>query len=74
VTELPRWNDVDAMTLDQARLVRALRVDRGLTWRSIADECSGPGDDWAEGQVVGRMLCERASVLLGEDPNSHPWN
>lgn len=74
MTELPGWDNVGAMTIDQARLIRELRVSRGVIWRAVADECAGPDDDWAEGQVVGRLICERAAALLGEDPGHPPWN
>jgi hypothetical protein len=73
MTELPGWDDVDTMTVDQARLIRELRVSRGFTWRAVADECAGPEDDWAEGLVVGQLMCERAAALLGEDPGRALW-
>ena len=74
MSELPGWDELGAMTAEQARLLREPRVDRGLTWRSVAEECAGADDDWAESHAVSRMLCERAARMLGEDPNSNPWN
>jgi hypothetical protein len=74
MTKLPGWHDINTMTIDQANAIRDIRGSRGFTWRAVGEACAGPDDDWAEGQVVGRLICERAAALLGEDPNRNPWN
>ena len=67
---IERW-----MKLEHAHIVRRLRVDEELTWRGVAGECSTAwATDWDENQIVGMFLCEVAAELLGEDPETEPWN
>jgi hypothetical protein len=61
----------------RAREVRALRVDDRGTWRYVGEECRarwsaevGSGD----AQSLGATLCHVAAELLGEDPDTEPWN
>ncbi len=80
-----RWHDVgemrraddgfDDLTDKQALWVRDLRVSRGLTWRMVAEETAlAWNGDWESEQFIGREICERAAVMLGEDPRGEPWN
>jgi hypothetical protein len=57
---------------DEARYVRALRVDQGLTWRGVGEAMSsrwsssvGSGDS----QSFGATICHVAAELLNEDPD-----
>lgn len=59
--------ELEAMTETQAREVRRLRVDEHGTWGYIGGRYGG-------GQILGRALCYRAAVVLGEDPHDEPWN
>ena len=84
MTELPQERfryelDVRALvvSLDVARAVRSLRIDRDLTWRSVEEEARlllgfqlGEGDP----QSVGFALCQVAAEVLGEDPEADPWS
>jgi hypothetical protein len=64
-----------SMSRSEADFVRSLRVERGMTWRSVADECAFAWDgDWDADQATGREICECAAALLGDDPNKDPWN
>jgi hypothetical protein len=68
-------DDFAAMTAEQAAYVRRLRVDRGYTWRAVAETCAIEwGGDWGSNQLAGMALCERAAAMLGEDANTEPWN
>jgi hypothetical protein len=65
------------MTRQHALFVRDLRVNKGYTWRMVADTCrdAWTGEwDWAADQTVGREICERAAAILGEDADRDPWN
>jgi hypothetical protein len=63
------------MRVEHAQVVRRLRVDEGRTWRGVAAECSRAWEtDWDGNQIVGMFLCEVAATLLGEDPETEPWN
>lgn len=65
------------MTLEQAGIVRMLRVDKGYSWRAIAQACYDLGwGKWSppSNQIMGMALCERAAQLLGEDYKKEPWN
>lgn len=55
------------MTLEMARAVRRLRCEDGCTWGRIGETAGG-------GQILGREMCYRAAVLLGENPHEEPWN
>ena len=45
-----------------------LRVQRGYTWRAIAEECGRAwGKSWDSRQDIGAALCGSASAYLGED-------
>jgi hypothetical protein len=78
------WKDVGdqlavAITVEQAAAARRLRVDRGGTWRFVAEEFytlfpDAPYGDLAGNQGVGMYLCRAAARRLGEDPNADPWN
>ena len=56
------------MNDDRALYVAELRVQRGYTWRAIAEDC---GRAWRNGwdarQDTGAALCSLASAHLGED-------
>jgi hypothetical protein len=71
-----RWEDgFEAMTLEQARWVREMRVEQGRTWSWIAEECAEAwGGDWESIQYAGREICLRAATLLGEDGVQEPWH
>ncbi len=62
------------MTVERAKEVRRLRVDSGLTWRSVAAAISEEWDMPSESQLLGVSLCERAAEHLGEDGRKPPWN
>ncbi len=65
------------MELWQARIVRILRVEKGCSWRAIAEVCHNLGwGKWSppSNQIMGMALCERAAQLLGEDYRKEPWN
>ena len=65
------------MTLGQAKAVRVLRVDKGYSWRAVAEACYELGwGKWSppSNQIMGMALCERAAQLLGEDYEKEPWN
>lgn len=79
------WDDLrqdlrERMTTEQASLVRQLRVDQELTWRGVAEDFYDAhpnelyGLDLRGNQGVGMDLCEAAATILGEDPESAPWN
>lgn len=56
------------MTDERALFVAELRVQRGYTWRAIAEECGRAwGKPWDARQDVGEALCSLASAFLGED-------
>ena len=77
-TELCRKN----MTMEQASIIRGLRVDEGYSWRAIAHVCHdlmrwGPNEYWdrvPSAQPMGMALCEVAADLLDEDGRQPPWN
>jgi hypothetical protein len=55
------------MNEDRALFVAELRVQRGYTWRSVADECGTAwGKGWGPRQDIGAVLCGLASTWLGE--------
>ena len=65
------------MELWQARIIRILRVEKGCSWRAIAEVCHNLGwGKWSppSNQIMGMALCERAAQLLGEDYEKEPWN
>lgn len=63
--------------IDEARFVRALRVDQDLTWRGVGEEM---GSRWStdvgkgDPQSLGATICHVAAELLDEDPDATPWN
>ena len=65
------------VTPEQAAFVRHLRVDLGYSWRAVAATCHL---EWRgtweppSNQIMGMILCERAALVFGEDPNAPPWN
>jgi hypothetical protein len=66
---------VAAMTVEQARWVRSMRVDEGRTWRWIAEEWSeAHSPDEVEWDFAsGRWICETAAGRLGENAALPPW-
>jgi hypothetical protein len=67
----------DGMTLEQAGVVRELRVEKGYSWRAVAQACYDYG--WGEwyppsNQIMGMAICERAAKFFGEDYMEEPWN
>ncbi len=60
----------------QAKVVRMLRVDKGYSWRAIAETCYRFGwGKWSppSNQIMGMALCKRAAQLLGENYEEAPW-
>lgn len=62
------------MTVERAQEVRRLRVDDGLTWRSVAAAVSEEWDNPTSSQLLGVSLCEVAAKCLDEDGRKEPWN
>jgi hypothetical protein len=63
------------MTPERAAFVRKLRVERGFTWRGVAEACSTAWEeDWGSNQLWGQDLCYAAAKVLGEDAGKAPWN
>ena len=65
------------MMLEQAKVVRMLRVDKGYSWRAVAEACYELGwGKWSppSNQILGMAVCQRAAELLGEDYEKEPWN
>lgn len=62
------------MTVARAKEVRRLRVDDGLTWRSVAAVVSEKWYYPTSSQLLGVSLCEVAAKCLGEDGRQEPWN
>ena len=65
------------MTLEQAKVVQMLRVDKGYSWRAVAEACYEL--EWGKwsppsNQILGMAVCQRAAELLGEDYEKEPWN
>lgn len=67
----------EAMTKEQANVVRKLRVEQRCSWRAVARTCYILGmGRWspASNQIMGMALCQRAAQILGEDYRMEPWN
>lgn len=65
------------MTLEQAKVVRKLRVEKGFSWRALAQACYDLGwGKWSppSNQIMGMAICERAAQLLNENYMEPPWN
>lgn len=65
------------MTLEQAKAVRKLRVERGFSWRAVAETCYKLGwGKWSppSNQIMGMALTERAAQFFGENYMEAPWN
>jgi hypothetical protein len=71
------------MAQEQADFIRELRVDKGYTWRSVAQTCSenklfeGGVYDWQppSNQLAGMALCERAAKFFKDEQYmKEPWN
>ncbi len=62
------------MTVDRAREVRNLRVDSGLSWRSVAAAVSENWETPSDSQLLGVSLCEVAARYFEEDGRKEPWN
>ncbi len=65
------------MTLTQAKAVRKLRVEKGYSWRAVAEACHKLGwGEWSppSNQIMGMALTERAAKLFGENYMEPPWN
>jgi hypothetical protein len=61
----------------RAQQIREWRVSQGLTWRGVGAESQARwGTDTGRGdtQSLGATLCHVAAELLGEDPDTEPWN
>lgn len=65
------------MTKDQALKIKHWRVHLKLSWRTVANYTNIL---WPvqypnyHTQQQGAELCDRAAILLGEDPASKAWN
>ena len=64
-------------SVERAQEVRRLRVDQASTWRRVGEDCKkrwgvvvGEEDE----QSLGATICHVAAEVLGEDPDSEPWN
>ena len=66
------------MSTDEAEVVRAWRVGKRKTWRSVARAAYRHWwwSFWAppSNQIAGMSLCDQAAKLLGEDYLKAPWN
>ena len=68
---------VEMVDLGRAAEVRELRCVGRYSWRALASELHRRWrGTWtpASNQLLGVEVCERAAVMLGEDPHSEPWN
>ncbi len=73
---------VKVMTHDQALFIRMLRVDKGYTWRAVAEACYEQNwegydrEQWTppSNQLMGMALCEKAAEFFGEHYKQPPWN
>lgn len=67
----------ELMTVARAYVIKSWRVDEDYTWRAVARAAHAEwGNLWepAANQLMGRALCERAAIVLGESPTEEPWN
>lgn len=58
---------------EMARVIRTWRVDLGCTWGRIG-ELAHKVWGFENTQQKGASLCERAALMLNEEPNSEAWN
>lgn len=70
---------VKGITLAQAAQVRLWRVDGHMTWRSVARAAHLEGwfyRKWEppSNQIMGMVLCEKASLYFKENFRESPWN
>lgn len=70
---------IKGMTLEQAQIVRRIRVDEDASWRSVAQEIYDLKmfkKKWSppSNQIMGMMLCETAAEFFGENYMESPWN
>jgi hypothetical protein len=67
----------EPMTKEQAEIVRTLRVEKGYSWRAVAQACYDLGwGPWQppSNQIVGIALCKRAAKYFKEEYMKSPWN
>lgn len=57
------------MHIEWAWKIREARVQKHMTWRSIAAEFFHDPN-----QLLGMALCDRAAKMCGEDYAKDPWN
>ena len=63
------------LTGEKAKQIRSWRVDRQLTWRSLAAVASAEWElNYGSNQLFGQGLCRAAARLLGEDPQGRLWS
>ncbi len=67
------------MTLSQACQIRVWRIQDRMTWRSVARAAFREGffkRQWhpLSNQLMGMVLCEKASRYWGEKSTEPPWN
>lgn len=64
------------ITKEKALFIRSLRTDKLYSYDAIADECKKQikNADWEISESVGKYLCEIAANILGENPDTSPWN
>lgn len=63
------------MTKEVALKIREWR-EKG-TWRWVSEKAAKywPGEGYISGnQIEGMMLCSKAAKILGENPQTKPWN
>jgi len=73
---------VSGMNMDMAKEIRLMRVDKGCTWRRVAEIMhefilKQTGEDmWQppSNQLMGMALCKKAAQLHGEDYMGKYWN
>lgn len=58
---------------EMARVIRTWRVDLGCTWGKVG-ELAHKVWGFEKTSVKGAYLCERAAIMLGEEPGGEPWN
>ncbi|MFI6984283.1 hypothetical protein ACIBSV_37630 [Embleya sp. NPDC050154] len=68
-------DDPATMTPEMAAQIRTWRVDEEYTYRAVAQAATDLwGSTWGSNQIYGTDLCITAAQMLGEDPNTDPWN
>jgi hypothetical protein len=67
---------VTIRTKEEAKMIKHWRIDRGCSWRKVAELAAAQWPDRhieSGHQIEGRMLCDEAMDLLGEKIDDG-WN